>query len=138
MLALSACGSWGPGARINEEVLTADLIKNWVSGNTLTGEVIGGQLSIWYREDGFVFARGRDRNDRPFYDQGLWFVGDDRLCVRWDRMRAGRQNCDWMAGSGDQFRLYEADGTPSMRGRVVEGNPFLLDEKPATPLGPTG
>lgn len=105
-LLFSACSSAQPTGR-----LTGDQIRSTLIGNTIAGQIMGGEYSEYYQADGVI--RGRDY-------LGAWTIEGDTLCVEYEGLE---KSCYALELDGTSVKWLTPDGTLVGDGTLTPGNP---------------
>lgn len=95
--------------------LSADELRQTVTGKTVYLNVSGFELPIHYRANGRMsgsmgtvaaaFSRGDGASDN-----GRWWIEADQLCQRWTSWMEGQTYCYQLTRKGDTVQWFRNDG----------------------------
>ena len=90
------------------ETLTTEEHKKLFVGNTLRGYAYqsAATFDVYYDPDGKAFAKFS-----TWSDEGVWrFIEDGSMCVKWKRIRGGREGCFRIRRKGKSYEGLDSTG----------------------------
>jgi hypothetical protein len=133
-LAAACAGSTGGGAPAPSaatppagERLGAEEIRRTHFGNTVEGRSPNG--ATWrahVTEAGDARIKGTNARGNAIDDSGRWVTRDDTVCIRWQRIREGRERCFSVFREGTTYTQHNADGSLNATYEIRPGNPHGL------------
>jgi hypothetical protein len=102
-------------------VLDRTALLEAVSGKTVTLETDVGTIPISFKSDGTMIGRTQTMANwlgRSF-DQGTWWIENDKLCQKWKLWLDGRSYCFTIRQNGQKVQWTRNDG---LKGTLVVSN----------------